>query len=530
VGPALAEAHAASARAPRALVGSLAGSATPDGTRGYERRQGGAGYGPLGATGLVCSRVGFGGYRVDDETPEHHEALVEALRGGCNLVDTSTNYTGGASEGLIGRTLSELGRAGTLAREEVVVVSKIGYVQGDNLQLAREREAEGAAFPDMVKYGEGVWHCIHPDFLRDQLPRSLARLALETLDVCLLHNPEYYLTDAHERSHGTLERRREEFYRRLEESFAWLESQVAEGRIRWYGVSSNTCTRPADDPEFTSLGRMLEAARRAGGERHHFGVLQLPLNLFESGAALVRNHGAETVLEHARRHGVGVLANRPLNALLGESMLRLAGVVPPPQQVELEEQLERLRALEDEYRREIAVRLRAGEGSLAPDEFFRWGTDLAGAASQVRSHEHWQQVQAQRVMPSLVSATQALEQALSGPLAEQWRAWRGRYLPALHAALEEIGRQAALRTRQASAAVERALDPRLPPERRAESLSRKALWVVASTPGVSGALIGMRRPDYVKDALGILSWPALEGVDAVYEALREADLAAGTAS
>jgi aryl-alcohol dehydrogenase-like predicted oxidoreductase len=81
-----------------------------------------------------------------------------------------------------------------------------------------------------------------------------------------------------------------------------------------------------------------------------------------------------------------------------------------------------------------------------------------------------------------------------------------------------------LRSREVAAAVERALDPHLPPERRGESLSRKALWVVASTPGVSSALIGMRRPEYVEDALGVLAWPPLEGAETVYAALREAEL------
>src|SRR5204862_5089142 len=138
-----------------------------------------------------------------------------------------------------------------------IVGSKIGYVQGENLAVAEEREAAGRPFPEMVKYAEGIWHCLHPEFLADQLERSRGRLQLATLDVCLLHNPEYFLKDAHERSHGPLERRREEFYRRLAESFAFLEEQVAAGRIRWYGVSSNTCTRPAADPEATSLSRML---------------------------------------------------------------------------------------------------------------------------------------------------------------------------------------------------------------------------------------------------------------------------------
>ena len=61
----------------------------------------------------------------------------------------------------------------------------------------------------------------------------------------------------------------------------------------------------------------------------------------------------------------------------------------------------------------------------------------------------------------------------------------------------------------------------LPAARREESLSRKALWVVASTPGVSCVLNGLRIPTYVDDALGILSWPPLPDPLAVYEAVRE---------
>ncbi|HTU02579.1 MAG TPA: aldo/keto reductase, partial [Candidatus Sulfotelmatobacter sp.] len=127
------------------------------------------GYGPLGRTGLTVSRIGFGGYRVDEETPEHREALVKALEVGCTLIDTSTNYTDGSSERLVGSVLAEQARNGRLPREAIVIVSKIGYVQGQNLALAKEREAAGKPFPEMVKYMDGCWHCIHPEFLRDQL-------------------------------------------------------------------------------------------------------------------------------------------------------------------------------------------------------------------------------------------------------------------------------------------------------------------------------------------------------------------------
>jgi hypothetical protein len=511
--------------APALAAEALAGAATAEATAAYARRQhaGDSGYGPLGRTGLTCSRVGFGGYRVDDETPEHREALRRALLSGCNLIDTSTNYTDGGSETMVGDVLAELVRQGRVRREEVIVVSKIGYVQGGNLEVAQRRETEGRPFPEMVKYGEGIWHGIHPEFLADQLPRSLARLQLETLDVGLLHNPEYYLSDAHERSAGKLESRREEFYRRLQDAFTWLERQVTAGRLRAYGVSSNTCTRAATDPEFTSLTRMLAAAEAAGGGGHHFRVLQLPMNLVESGAALEKNNGPaldRTVLEYAAEHGFGVLVNRPLNAIVGEGMLRLASIAPGTQEIEIEAQFAVVAALEAEFRRDIASRLQTAEGRVPPESLFRWSADLQGAAAHIRGLEHWQALESQRILPRLLQVVQVMDQGLPGKLGDTWQAWRSRYLPELQKLLGELRRQAALKSQEAIAGVVAAIDPRLPADRRGESLSRKALWVVASTPGVSSVLNGMRTPAYVDDALGILAWPPLPDPIAVYEAVR----------
>ncbi|MBZ0169299.1 MAG: DUF255 domain-containing protein [Kofleriaceae bacterium] len=394
-----------SAGGTRSAVGSfLTGHATEAGTAAYAARFASLGYVALGSTGLITCKLGFGGYRIDDETREHDEAMKKALLEGCNLIDTSTNYMDGGSERCVGAVLGELARAGTLRREEVIVVSKIGYVQGQNLELAQQREAAGTPFLEMVKYMDGCWHCIHPEFLRDQLERSLTRLQLETLDVCLLHNPEYFLTDTRHRGRSNLESARDEFYRRLREAFAFFETQVAAGTIRWYGVSSNTAASPATDPEATSLTRMLTAAREAGGPAHHFRILQLPINLFEAGALLLRNNGLDnrqTVLEAASAAGVGVLVNRPLNAIVGNGMIRLAAT------------------------------------------------------------------------PS----------------------------------------------RRAADAISAIIDPLLPEAQRGESLSRKALWVLTSTKGVSCVLNGMRTPAYVDDSLGVLPWPPLDDVVPIYQAV-----------
>ncbi|MBI2562782.1 MAG: aldo/keto reductase [candidate division NC10 bacterium] len=507
------------------------GRATPEGTAARARhfRETGAlhGYGPLGSTGLTVSRLGFGCYRVDDETPEHREALIAALQAGCTLIDTSTNYTDGGSERLVGSVLAELTGDGRVPRDAVVVVSKIGYVQGENLALAQEREAAGKPFPEVVKYMDGCWHCLHPEFLRDQLTRSLDRLQLETLDVCLLHNPEYFLSDAKQRpASGGLETIREEFSRRLREAFAFFETQVAAGRIGWYGVSSNTAVVPPDDPEATSLSRMLEAARTAGGPGHHFRVLEVPMNLFEAGAILLPNTGPDgtrAVLELAAEAGIGLLVNRPLNAFVGGRLVRLADVrlEGEPTGAWPDESLRQVAALEEEYRTRIASRLQAPQGGTPPADWFRWADQLSAVRGHLQGLDHWRQIEEQMIAPMVAQLVRMLDGRLTGPMAGIWQGWRDRYLPALDSLLQAFRGQAARQGQAVSDAVAAALTPHLPLLRAGESLARKALWVLASTPGVSCVLLGMRHPAYVKDGMTILAWPPLQDVRPIYEAMRQ---------
>ncbi|PYV12690.1 MAG: hypothetical protein DMG07_16645, partial [Acidobacteria bacterium] len=141
-------------------------------------------YRKLGSTGLRCHMLGFGCYRIAAGDEVHEAALVSYLERGGNLIDTSANYGDGLSETLVGQVLA--GRE----RGKVLVVTKGGYIQGQNMELARRRN-----FPETVYYGEGIWHSIHPDFLETQVERSLERMRLGKIDVYLLHNPEYFLTE-----------------------------------------------------------------------------------------------------------------------------------------------------------------------------------------------------------------------------------------------------------------------------------------------------------------------------------------------
>ncbi len=509
------------------------GAATPEGTARYvgrfgvvadssaAREEAPIGHQVLQGTGLVTGRVGFGGYRTDDVTPQHKEALVRALMAGANLIDTSSNYMDGGSERLVGTVLNELLEEGDIRRDEIIVVSKLGYVQGTNLEHARDREGRGVPFPEMTKTTDDLWHCIHPEFLEDQLHRSLDRLELATLDVCLLHNPEYYLSQA-ERDGVELETARQEFYRRLTEAFRFFEAQADAGLLRWYGVSSNTLVSPSRGSDATSLSRILEAAEVVRGVDHRCRVVQVPLNLVESGAVFEKNAGPDhdqTVLDVARERGVGVLVNRPLNAFTGGSMLRLADVVSGDAEVDFDEQCEKVALLEKAFGERIAPGIVVPEGAMDPSRYFAWAAQLGSLRDDAMSLEQWSGV-ATQLQYRVGRISKILDHTLRGDDAARWLTWRDKYTAELGRLLAELRRQAAERATRETTNISVCIDPLLPEDRRVQSLSRKAIWVVASTPGVSVVLNGMRTPEYVRDSLGILEWPALEDSASVFGAVR----------
>ena len=305
-------------------------------------------------------------------------------RGG-NLIDTSANYTDGQSEILVGRVVK------SYPRDQIIVVTKGGYIQGQNMRLAQSQ-----SFPEVVEYGEGIWHCIHPEFLETQLAFSSQRLELESIDVFLLHNPEYFLNhQGHQKQLDAADHT--EFYRRIGQAFRFLEEQVRRGRIRWYGISSNNFGLSPSQPEQTSVERCLTEAEKITTE-HHFRVIQLPMNLYESGGALIEKNSGQTVLEFCQQRGIGVLVNRPLNAFSANRLIRLADFAKPgeaaPGKKELTALLDPLRQHERTLANGLGVPSIAGRGASLTDM-------LEQVIPQVSSVDHWEQVVARHVVTPL---------------------------------------------------------------------------------------------------------------------------------
>lgn len=464
-----------------------------------------AGYRKLGRTDLTVSLLGFGGYRVDDENAGYADALQAALDGGVNLIDTSTNYADGGSERLVGSLL----RSSSERRSELVVVTKAGYVQGTNMEVAMARQQMGHPYPEMVQYEQGCWHCLHPEFLADQLERSTMRLSLEKLDVLLLHNPEYFLMDCEKRGESNHAAVRAEFERRLENAFAFLEMLAKEGRISWYGVSSNTFAGPEDKLTTVSLSRVLEIARKVGGDEHHFAVVQVPLNLLESAAA-------EGFAKEAMAANLGVLINRPMNAFVQQTLARLADFEPDSEPVDFSASLEALAELEGEYRKNFGPFVQ-GPGS---DQLFRFADKMQGLDTHIQNLEHWLDLESRRLRPSLMAEVGAIDNAMNGPIIEPWVAWRERYMAAFRDVCNDLEELALRKSHRLSQSVRQLLDPLLPPERKEAPLSQLACWIAASAPGVTTVLAGMRREDYVADLLPVLEWPPCQNVHEILEALK----------
>jgi aryl-alcohol dehydrogenase-like predicted oxidoreductase len=291
----------------------IEGFATPEGTAAYHaRRVPPAAPGHVRSwAGLGLSSVGIGTYlgAEDAATDEgYRDAVARSLELGLNVVDSAVNYRHQRSERSIGAALRSLIDAGTVAREEVVLATKGGFIPFDG-----GVPADPAAFvrdtymrPGILTAGDvvGNCHCLAPRYLADQIDRSRVNLGVATIDVYYVHNPETQLAEVE----------RATLLERLRAAFALLEAEVEEGKIRVYGAATwNGFRRPPSSPDLLSLAELTRLAREVAGEAHHFKVVELPYNLAMTEAFTSANQetGGETVslLEAARRLGVYVMSS-----------------------------------------------------------------------------------------------------------------------------------------------------------------------------------------------------------------------------
>jgi aryl-alcohol dehydrogenase-like predicted oxidoreductase len=470
-------------------------------------------YEKLGKTGFTTSACGFGAYRVDNSVEEHHFALEYALSNGINLIDTSSNYSIGGSEKLVGNVLQKLTSEERLILDEIILVTKAGYIQGDNLASATERESSGNPFPDVVKCSPDLWHCIHPDFLKHQIANSLAKLQLKKVDIYLLHNPEYFLTYS---AISSEEDRKEEYYRRIKLAFEYLESEIKNGRIAYYGISSNTFVEPQDKNNFTSLERVYEIASEIS-EGNHFTVIQFPLNLVEKGAAVNMNqvNRTKSLLQFAKEKNLGVLANRPLNAIENNKIYRLADfyIKEERNREEINDLISKIRELErkliDNYVNKMNKNFSEKKNIL---ECLSLGNMLESNYDKFESPNHFTDIKGYYLIPRANFAINEIGKFFESD--NSLEHLLNNFALTVNITLDSIESDLARQWNENNKQLHDDLNKYLNDEQRENSLSQKAIAFVNSLNEVSSTLVGMRKIEYVNDVLGSIKFQS-------YEKLRE---------
>ncbi|WP_321974182.1 aldo/keto reductase [Paratractidigestivibacter sp.] len=153
-------------------------------------------YTTLGHSGIEVSKLCLGGMSFGEASPDFHqwtidadgtrEVIRRALDSGINFIDTANCYSFGTSEEYIGRALRELG----IAREDVVLASKVYFNEGALSAAAIEREIEG----------------------------TLKRLGTDYLDLYIIHRFDYDTP--------------------MEETMEALDRLVRAGKVRALGASA----------------------------------------------------------------------------------------------------------------------------------------------------------------------------------------------------------------------------------------------------------------------------------------------------
>lgn len=218
-------------------------------------------YRVFGRCGWAVSEVGFGAWaiggswgKVDEE--DAVAALHQAIDCGVNFIDTADVYGDGKSERLIARVLKD-------RKERVFVATKAG-------RRLVPHTADGYTEENLTKFVE----------------RSLKNLEVETIDLLQLHCPPT-----------------EVYYR--PEVFAALDKLVAQGKIRYYGVSVEKVEEGLKAIEYPGVRSV-----------------QIIFNIF-------RQRPAELFFARCREKRVAIIARVPLASGLLAGKITKDTVFPP---------------------------------------------------------------------------------------------------------------------------------------------------------------------------------------------------------
>ena len=265
---------------------------------------------------LFFSSLGIGTYKPEPYKEDNYiinyaEALKTSLRRGVNVIDTAINYRYQISEREIAEALQTMFEEGEISRDEVIISTKGGFIP---LDFPFPENPYGWIEETIIKKALATkeeiiidQHCMSSAYLRWSFEQSLKNMQIDAIDIYYLHNPETQLGYVDEKV----------FYERIEAAFALFEQLRDEKKLGAYGIASwNGFLYEEGHTEYLSLSKMIDIARRVGGENHGFKYIQSPFNLAKPHAFGYANQqcgDAYYPLMHAcSYHGLTCIGSSPL--------------------------------------------------------------------------------------------------------------------------------------------------------------------------------------------------------------------------
>jgi len=298
----------------------ILGKATLEGTTRYQQKhQNNCVLGHFReGNGIITSSIGIGTHLGESDEQTDNlvtEAIIESVRAGINLIDSAIVYRDSQGEHCVKKAINYLINSQEVSRDELIICTKGGflphetpeyfnwfcqhYVDPNNSKIRKE---------DIVINDDQEYHCIHPDYLKEQINQSLENLGIETIDIYYIHNPETQLSQIDT----------ETFEQRLRLAFEVMEDAVTCGKINYYGLATWDGFRvPKSSQEHLDLARIKSIAREvSGNEEDNFRYVQFPLNMGMPEAFLASTQNIEnqqfSLLEASKSLGLFSIASASL--------------------------------------------------------------------------------------------------------------------------------------------------------------------------------------------------------------------------
>ena len=431
----------------------------------------------LGRSEIMVSPIAFGSLRLTPEDGIYRETLQKALQSGIHFIDTSGTYGDGASEIVIGEVIREYISTEPEQENSIVLCTKIGMVQGTTLQEIKRQNKRGQE--DFHRISEKLFYCLTPEFIESQITLSLRRLQKDKVNIVLLQNPEYLFKSMP---------RKEAFKQHLRRAFEHLEVEISRGRIDHYGISSHAFLNKDISKNFLNLSEIFNLAQSIS-KNHHFSVVQVPFNLFETSALFIPNQKRLTFFEAAKECDLGVLCCRPLTSRHRNKIYHFI-TFPGKDEVSIKGHL--YKTLMEVISLEKSLFKKRPE-----HKNLHWGHWLKDNLNEISDWWQWKNYMKKQILPSIEEGIESL------PEDPNWNHWKIHYVNHIHNLFtlitDSLQGIANLRTNQIS----HYLDEQCSSLIGDIKLSNKVTRLYLSLPEITSIVMGLSHPRHIEDLLNL---------------------------